>query len=130
MWSYSGCCCGHAPAGPAWCWPQVMPQYSRWCSFVPKEISADKTTPSANATIGGAEIVFLSIEYLKDAGAPPGASVKVGITDPSGTAEWNITNIPDRFQRRVDYATAAPGATVKLDVAGCTAQLKWFERVF
>jgi len=130
MWSYTGCCCcGHVPAGPAWCWPQSMAQYPHWCSFVPKEISADKTTPTAQATIGGAENAFLSLEYLKDAGGPP-PSVKVTITDPSGTGEWNITTIPDGFQTKVDFASAAPGATVKLVVAGCTAQLKWFERVY
>jgi hypothetical protein len=129
MWSYTGCCSGHVPAGPVWCWPQSMPQYSHWCSVNPKEISADKTTATANATIGGAENAFLSLEYLKDAGAPA-SSVKVTITDPSGTGEWNITTIPDGFQMKTDFASAVPGATVKLDVTGCTAELKWFERVF
>ena len=106
-----------------------MAPYSHWCSVVPKEISADKTTNTAQATIGGAENAFLSLEYLKDAGAPA-SNIKVTITDPSGTGEWNITTIPDGFQAKVDFASAVPGATVKLVVTGCTAQLKWFERVF
>jgi hypothetical protein len=128
MWSYSGCCAGHAPAG-VWCWPASVVHYPDWHSFVPKNISADTNTTSAQATIGGAQSVFLALEYLKDSGAAS-STVKVAITDPSGTGEWNITTIPSGFQTKVDFASAAPGATVKLDVAGCTAQLKWCERVY
>ena len=129
MWSYSGCCAGCPPAGHAWYWPQSVGHYPDWHSFVPKELSADTTTATAQATIGGVESVFLSIEYLKDSGAAV-STVKVAITDPTGTGEWNITTIPSGFQTKLDFASAAPGATVKLDVAGCTAQLKWIERVF
>jgi hypothetical protein len=129
MWSYTGCCGGHMPAGPVWYWPQNFGQYSHWCSLSPKELSATTPAPSATATIGGVENAFLSLEYLKDSGAAA-PSVKVTITDPSGVGDWNITTIPDGFQTKVDFASAVPGATVKLDVTGCTAQLKWFERVF
>jgi hypothetical protein len=129
MWSYTGCCAGHVPASPAWCWPQTMAQYAHWCSFVPKDISADKNTATAQAPIGGAENVFLSLDYVKEAAAES-PSVKVTITDPSGTGEWNITTIPDGFQMKVDFASAAPGASVQLAVNGCTAQLKWFERIY
>jgi hypothetical protein len=128
MWTYTGCCAGHAPVG-AWYWPQSVVHYSDWHSLVPKNISADTNTTSAQATIGGAQNVFLALEYLKDSGAAA-STVKVAITDPTGTGEWNITTIPSGFQTKVDFASAAPGAIVKLDVAGCTAQLKWCERVY
>src|SRR5437660_8017289 len=97
MWSYTGCCAGQVPASPVWCWPQSMSHHLHWCSFAPKEISADTNTATAQATIGGVENAFLSLEYLKDAGAAT-PSVKVTITDLSGTGVWNITTIPDGFQ--------------------------------
>jgi hypothetical protein len=129
MWSYTGCCAGYAPGGSAWCWPQTVAQYPHWCSFVPKDITADTNTTTAQATIGGTENAFLSLDYVKDAAAES-SSVKVTITDPSGTGIWNITTIPDGFQTKADFASAAPGATVQLDVVGCTAQLNWIERVY
>jgi hypothetical protein len=131
MWTYTGCCARESPAPVRW--PQHV-QYSHWGSFNPgsfnpKELSADKITNTAQATIGGVEPVFLSLEYLKDAGAET-PSVKITITDSSGTGEWNVTTIPDGFNVKLDFAAACPNATVKLDVNGCTAQLNWFERVY
>jgi hypothetical protein len=123
MWSYTGCR-GYAPAYPVWYWPQHA-HPSHWAE---KELSASTPAPSAQATVGGVGSALLSLDYLKDPGAES-SSVKVTITDPSGTGEWNITTIPDGFQAKSEFAAAIPGATVKMDVTGCTAQLKWYERV-
>ena len=127
MWTYTGCC-GHAHAGPDSYWVHHAGHHAHWYPVVSKELSAMTATPSAQANVGGIASVFLSLDYLKDPAAQA-SSVKVTITDPSGTGEWNITTIPDGFQEKPDFASAAPGATVKLDVTGCTAQLKWYERI-
>ena len=129
MWSYTGCCCGHAPADPVPYWPQPIPQYSPWCQVAAKDISASTAANSAQATVAGVGSAFLSLQYLKDAGAPE-SSITLTITDSSGTGEWNITTLLDGFQEKGDFAVATPGATVKLDVTGCTAQLSWFERTY
>jgi hypothetical protein len=55
--------------------------------------------------------------------------VKVTITDPTGDVTVNITSVPAGYHVKRDFAFAAPGATVKLHVRGCSAQLRWFELV-
>ena len=129
MWSYSGCCTGHIPVSPAWCCDPYPAYYPYCLQFLPKEISADNSAPSAQATIGGAGSVLLSAEYVHDPGAAS-PSVKISIAEPTGTGDWEITTIPDGFQVKQDFITAAPGSTVKLNVSGCTARVKWFERIY
>ena len=127
MWTYTGCC-GHA-AYPVWYWPHQPAHHQHEHGHeVSKELSASTGAPSATATIGGVKTAFLSLDYLRDPGAD-GASIKINISDSTGTGGWNITSIPDGFQYKTDFLSAAPGATLKLDVTGCTAQLKWYERV-
>lgn len=146
MWSYRGCrepheghrCCGgYAPFVPAYYWPQYPGWYAPWFSGrpehehsdrVPAEIAADTANPSKQALVGGEESVHLLLEYSPDTGAAS-PSVKVTITDSTGDITFNITSVPAGYHVKRDFASAAPGATVKLDVSACSAHLRWFESV-
>ena len=145
MWSYEGCRaphgghfhCGCGPSAPAYYWPQYPGWYAPWFSGrpeherstrVPMEIAADTANPSKQALVGGEEKANLLLEYSPDAGAAS-PSVKVTITDSTGDATFNITSVPAGYHVKRDFASAAPGATVKLDVGACSAHLRWFELV-
>lgn len=154
MWSYTGSagcggwhgCAGYGGSMPMYYWPQCPPYYSPWWGGgwgqhvhrhehehehhkdVPEEISADKATPSGTALVGGAEEVHFSLEYAPDAAAVS-PFVKVTITDAGGNSEWNLTAIPAGYHVKRRFASAAPGATVKLEVGETTAHLRWFELV-
>ena len=146
MWSYRGChephrghCCGggHGPSGPANYWPPYPGWYAPWffagpeperSTEVPMEIAADTANPSKQALVGGERKVHLQLEYSPDTGATS-PSVKVTITDSTGDAAFNITSVPAGYNVKRDFACAAPGATVKLDVSACSAHLRWFETV-
>jgi hypothetical protein len=92
------------------------------------EIAADTANPSKQALVGGEENTHLLLEYSPDAGATS-PSVKVTITDSTGDVTFNITSVPAGYNVKRDFASAAPGATVKLDVSACSAHLRWFESV-
>jgi hypothetical protein len=92
------------------------------------EIAADTASPSKQALVGGEENVHLLLEYSPDTGATS-PSVKVTITDSTGDVTFNITTVPAGYNVKRDFASAAPGATVKLDVSACSAHLRWFELV-
>ena len=146
MWSYRGChephgghrfYGGYGPAAPAYYWPQYPGWYAPWffgkpererSQYVPMEIAADTANPSKQALVGGEEKANLLLEYSPDAGAAS-PSVKVTITDSTGDATFNITSVPAGYHVKRDFASAAPGATVKLDVGACSAHLRWFELV-
>lgn len=148
MWSYKGCrepheghrCHGgYAPFVPAYYWPQYPGWYAPWfygrpepeherSQRVPMEIAADTANPSKQALVGGEENVRLLLEYSPDTGATS-PSVKVTITDSTGDVTFNITTVPAGYHVKRDLASAAPGATVKLDVSACSAHLRWFELV-
>jgi len=146
MWSYRGCCepheghrfhGGYAPFVPPYYWPPYpgwyvpcscgRPEHDR-STKVPVELAADTANPGKQALVGGAEEVRLLLEYSPDAGATS-PSVKVTITDSTGDITFNITTIPAGYHVKRDFASAAPGATVKLDVGACSAHLRWFESV-
>ena len=146
MWSYRGChephgghrfYGGYGPAAPAYYWPQYPGWYAPWffgkpererSQYVPMEIAADTANPGKQALVGGEEKANLLLEYSPDAGAAS-PSVKVTITDSTGDATFNITSVPTGYHVKRDFASAAPGATVKLDVSACSAHLRWFELV-
>ncbi len=110
------------------CQPAQSCQCSKQLSYMklPQEIVADATTTTQDAFIGGLEKVSLSLEYLK-AGAAP--TLKVTITESGSTATWNIASIPDEYQVKENFATVSPGAVIKLEVADCTARLRWCEAI-
>ena len=146
MWSYRGChepyrghCCGsgNPPSGPAYYWPPYPGWYAPWffagpeperSTRVPMEIAADTANPSKQALVGGEEKACLLLEYSPDTGAAS-PSVKVTITDSTGDVTVNITTVPAGYHVKRDFAFAAPGATVKLDVSACSAHVRWFELV-
>lgn len=68
------------------------------------------------------------LEYSPDTGATS-PSVKVTITDSTGDVTFNITTVPAGYHVKCDFASTAPGATVKLDVTACSVHLRWFELV-
>ena len=141
MWSYS--CCTPCPPtcwggyyDPAY-WQQWQPGYSHWHAgpgapeprmSVPEELSADTASPTKETTIGGAEKAYLSLEYTADAGATS-PKVTVTITDSSGSIDCSLTSFPAGYHVKRSFAFAAPGAKVKLEVAECSAHLRWFELV-
>lgn len=110
-----------------WYWPPYHPGMCHQplaCMKLPQEVVADATATTRDAFIGGAEDVSLSLEYLKTGATP---SVKVTITDSGSTATWSITTVPAEYQIKESLTTVSPGATVKLEVADCTARLRWCE---
>lgn len=110
------------------CQPAHMCQCAKPLSYMklPQEIVADATTTTKNAFIGGLEDVSLSLEYLKTGTTP---TLKVTITENGSTAAWDITTIPDAYQIKENFTTVSPGAVIKLEVADCTARLRWCEVV-
>ena len=132
MWSYS------AFSNPSGCgWPYVQPWYPAWPppgylgwsplpSWPPQQISANTAAPSAEAVVGGAWQTGLSLEFQADSGAAS-PSVKITLTDTDGSSEVNIAGFPAGSQVRRDVIAALPGAKLKLEVAGATATLSWFE---
>lgn len=132
MWTYTGCCNRCVPMIPAGYWvpyPAYYPAYyPEHPPLVAKDIAADSSTATAQTIVGGKGSVFLSLEYQHDAGAVS-PSVKVTIQEPTGSGIWTITTIPGGQVVKHDFAAAAAGATVKIDVAGCTARLTWHERI-
>ena len=145
MWSYHGfapshCCCPHSvhpqlPAAAWWPWyagwqPAFhFPEPESYSPPIPKELGVDDTTTSANAMVGGVEPAHLSLEYEADSGASS-PSITVTITDSSGTAAWNLTNLPTGFQVKPEFARVEPGAQLKLEGSKVTARLRWFEFIF
>jgi hypothetical protein len=94
---------------------------------VPQELTADATTTTANALVGGSEPANLSLEYDAGSGASP--AITVTITDSSGTATWNLTGFPTGFHVKREFARVDPGAQLTLAVTSATAHLRWFEFV-
>jgi len=142
MWSYHGfaphhCCCSHGmyvqPPSTAW-WPWYagwqpawqIPEHEHYHPSIPKELDVDDTTTSASAMVGGVEAAHLSLEYEADSGASS-PSITVTITDSSGTAAWNLTNLPAGFQVKREFARVDPGAQLKVQGTQVTAHLRWFE---
>jgi hypothetical protein len=143
MWSYHGftpyhSCCSHGmhstPVAVPW-WPPYAAWQPAWhfpegernpAPAFPKELAVDDTTPTANAMVGGIEPAHLSMEYEADSGAAA-PSIKVTITDSSGTAVWNLSNFSSGFQVKREFAHAEPGAQVRIEGAQVTARLRWFE---
>lgn len=94
--------------------------------YVPQEVAVDTATPSKEAFVGGSENVHLTLEYMPVTGATT-PSVKLVVTDASGTSEWNVTTIPAGYHVKEGFASAAPGSSFKLEVKECVARLRWCE---
>ena len=93
-----------------------------------REIDADTSTPSQDGFVGGARPVFLSLEYLVDAGAKSPA-VKVTTTASGSSATWSDDAPAEGYTVRQAVLSAAPGTKVTLSVNNAFARLRWCELV-
>ena len=96
--------------------------------LVAREIDADTATPASDGLVGGARPVFLSLEYLVDAGA---ASPTVKVTTAAGgsSATWSDDTPAEGYTVRQAVLSAAPGTKVTLAVNNAIARLRWCELV-
>lgn len=93
-----------------------------------REIDVDSATPSKDGLVGGARPVFLSLEYLVDAGA---VSPTVKITTAAGgsSATWSDDAPAEGYTVRQAVLSAAPGTKVTVAVNNALARLRWCELV-
>ncbi|TCS11932.1 hypothetical protein [Caulobacter sp. BK020] len=93
-----------------------------------REIDVDTATPSKDGLVGGARPVFLSLEYLVDAGA---VSPTVKITTAAGgsSATWSDDAPAEGYTVRQAVLSAAPGTKVTVAVNNVLARLRWCELV-
>lgn len=93
-----------------------------------REVEVDTATPSKDGLVGGARAVFLSLEYLVDAGA---ASPKVKVTTAAGgsSATWSDDAPAEGYTVRQAVLSAAPGTKVTVSVNNAIARLRWCELV-
>ena len=93
-----------------------------------REIDADTTTTSKDGMVGGERPVFLSLEYIVDAGAAS-PTVKVTTAAGSSSATWTDDAPAEGYTVRQAVLSAAPGTKVTLDVNNAIARLRWCELV-
>jgi hypothetical protein len=93
-----------------------------------REIEVDTATPSKDGLVGGARPVFLSLEYLVDAGA---ASPTVKVTTVAGgsNATWSEATPAEGYTVREAVLSAVPGTKVTVAVNNAIARLRWCELV-
>lgn len=114
-WSH----CGHQPPSCHYIYPAML---------VAREIDVDAAAPSREGLVGGARPVFLSLEYLVDAGAAAPA-VKVTTTAAGSSATWSDDTPAEGYTVRQAVLSAAPGTKVTLAVNNAIARLRWCELV-
>ena len=78
--------------------------------------------------VGGARRVFLSLEYLVDAGAAS-PTVKVTTAAAGSSATWSDDTPAEGYTVRQAVLSAAPGTKVTLAVNNAIARLRWCELV-
>jgi len=106
---------------------------SKYHQFYPamlmaREIDADTATPSKDGLVGGLRPVFLSLEYLVDAGAAS-PTVKVTTAAGSSSATWSDDTPAEGYTVRQSVLSAAPGTKVTLAVNNAIARLRWCELI-
>lgn len=111
--------CGHQPPNYHHVYPAML---------LAREIDADTGTPSKEGLVGGARPVFLSLEYLVDAGAVSPA-VKVTTVAAGSSATWSDNTPAEGYTVRQAVLSAAPGTKVTLAVSNAIARLRWCELV-
>lgn len=93
-----------------------------------REVDADASAPSKDGMVGGERQVFLSLEYIVDAGAAS-PTVKVTTAAGSSSATWSDDAPSEGYTVRQAVLSAAPGTKVTLAVNNATARLRWCELV-
>ena len=96
--------------------------------LIAREIDADTTTPSQDGLVGGSRQVFLSLEYLVDAGAVS-PTVKVTTAADGSSATWSDDAPVQGYTVRQAVLSAAPGTKLTLAVNNVVARLRWCETV-
>ena len=114
-WSH----CGHQPPAGHHYYPAVL---------LTREIDVDSATSSREGLVGGARPVFLSLEYLVEAGAASPA-VKVTTSAAGSSATWSDDTPAEGYTVRQAVLSAAPGTKVTLAVNNAIARLRWCELV-
>ena len=111
-----GCGCGCGPCGTGT--PVVSPY----------ELTVASGGAAANAFVGGAAPVRLSLEYVvDDAAAAP--SIKVTTVSAGSTSTWEETAPAAGYQVKTDFANLQPGAMVTLEATEAAARLRWCETI-
>lgn len=92
----------------------------------PYELAVASGGASAQAFVGGATHVHISLEYVVDdaASAP---SIKVTTVSGGSTSTWEETAPTAGYQVKSDFMSLQPGAKVTLDAIEATARLRWCE---
>ena len=93
-----------------------------------REIEVDTATPSRDGLVGGARPVFLSLEYLVDAGAAS-PTVKIATAAGGSSATWTDDAPAEGYTVRQAVLSAAPGTKVTVAVNNAIARLRWCELV-
>lgn len=92
----------------------------------PYELAVASGDPTAQAFVGGATPVRLSLEYVVDDGASS-PSIKVTTVDDGSTATWEETAPTTGYQVKNDFLNLHPGARITLDATEAAARLRWCE---
>lgn len=108
-------------------WPQEA-ERSNPAMLLGREIEVDAATPSKDGLIGGARPMFLSIEYLVEAGAVS-PIVKVITAAGGAHATWSDDTPVEGYTVRQAILSATPGTKVTLQATNAMARLRWCELV-
>jgi len=92
----------------------------------PYELSVDSGGATAQALVGGATTVHLSLEYLVDAGASS-PSITVTTASNGTTSTWQETAPASGYQVKRHFLNISPGTTVTVDATEAAARLRWCE---
>jgi hypothetical protein len=92
----------------------------------PYELAIASGGASAQAFVGGATPVRLSLEYVIDDSASS-PSIKVTTVSGGSTSTWEETAPPSGYQVKSDFLNLQPGAKVTLDATEAAARLRWCE---
>lgn len=105
-------------------------RHGHWGQHVvsPYELTVASGGAAAEAFVGGASPVHLSLEYIVDDGASA-PSIKVTTVAAGSTSTWEETAPATGYQVKSDFMALEPGAKVTLDATEAAARLRWCESI-
>lgn len=125
---YSCSCCGPEPAGVVFLVPaprhEEEHEHEKNHTHIPMIETVDPVTPTKSILIGGERPAHLALEYVGIAASPV---VKVTITGPGGTTNWDDSSFASGYHLKTDFAAVAPGTVVTITVQNAIARLRWRE---
>jgi hypothetical protein len=125
-YSYKPGPCGYGPM------PTYAPTYGyQPCGcpthmVSPYELAVASGGASAEAFVGGAAPVHVSLEYVVDDGAAT-PSIKVTTVSDGSSSTWEETAPAAGYQVKSDFTTLQPGAKLTLEATEAAARLRWCE---